>query len=172
VVVCIDARNVAQAGSVKPRMRELMSEAFASLSLGFIISAAHLSNSRDQDSISPTRGMSGASQKSLSKSEILRDNFGMESIKDLPVSVIIVVAIFCGYLLHAIMSRIIDRHLKRTDDHDKALQDNTMAIMELRVEIKNIREIISDHYKLRQDVNVLHERIRNLQKAGLNGSET
>ena len=157
---------------MKPRVRQQLGEVFASLSLAFIIIAAHLSSYRDQDSILRTTGMSGDSQKSLLKNEILRDNFGMESIKDLPVSVIIIIAIFCGYVLHALVSRIIDRFLKQNDDNAEALQQNTLAITELRVEIKNIREIISDHYKLRQDVNVLHERMRNLQKAGLNGSET
>ena len=149
-----------------------MSEAFALLSTVFTIHAAHLSRSRDQGLVLTVSVMTSASEKSLSKSEILRDNFGMESIKDLPVSVIIIIAIFCGYVLHALVSRIIDRFLKQNDDNAEALQQNTLAITELRVEIKNIREIISDHYKLRQDVNVLHERMRNLQKAGLNGSET
>jgi hypothetical protein len=149
-----------------------MSEVFASLSIVFIINAARLSRSNDQGLALTATGMSSANEKSLSKNEILRDNFGMESIKDLPVSVIIIIAIFCGYVLHAIISKLIDRFLKQNDDRDDALQANTMAITELRIEIKNIREIISDHYKLRQDVNVLHERLRGMQKAGQNGSET
>lgn len=149
-----------------------MSEVFALLSIGFIINAARLSRSNDLVLALTASGMSSASEKSLSKSEIIRENFGMESIKDLPVSVIIIIAIFCGYVLHAIISRLIDRFLKQNDDRDVALQANTTAITELRIEIKNIREIISDHYKLRQDVNVLHERVRGLQKAGSNGPET
>jgi len=48
----------------------------------------------------------------------------------------------------------------------RALQDCTIAITELKIEFKNFKEVISIIPKMKQDLDVAHERIRYITKEG------
>lgn len=49
-------------------------------------------------------------------------------------------------------------------DNIKATQENTLALTKLQVEMQNLKELISMIPKMKQDIDVAHERIRQINK--------
>lgn len=58
---------------------------------------------------------------------------------------------------------------QHSKDQDEALNKNTMALIELQIQIKNLTEIISILPRLRADLDVAHSKIRALEKADDDG---
>lgn len=69
-----------------------------------------------------------------------------------------------GALILLLLKEIIGYFSNKKRDHDnaqlKATTENTLAVTELRVEVKNLKEVIAPLPKMKEDLFIAHERIR------------
>ena len=56
-------------------------------------------------------------------------------------------------------------------ENTKALQETTLAITELKVELKHINEKLADMPKMKRDIDVAHELIRQLRGSPPRGAQ-
>lgn len=81
-----------------------------------------------------------------------------ELIKSLPASVQVLIIMVLGWFFKEYWEDRKDK--KKTQD--EALNKNTLAIVELQVQIKNLAEVLSILPKFKQDLDYAHEKIRDL----------
>ncbi|OQB05760.1 MAG: hypothetical protein BWY19_00785 [bacterium ADurb.Bin212] len=70
-----------------------------------------------------------------------------------------IVGAICGFLGIKIFEMVFDKH----KDHEDKLQMNTIAIVELKGEIKRLNDYLARVDKLEKDTNQAHQRIRDLK---------
>lgn len=81
----------------------------------------------------------------------------MESLSPGVVAIISAVA---GFMAVKLFDMVFDKSKR----HDERLQENTVAITALQVEIRHLNERLADLYRLRHDVDAAHQNIRDLRK--------
>lgn len=69
------------------------------------------------------------------------------------------IGVICGFLAVKIFEMIFDNH----KNHEEKLNLNTIAIVELRGEIKRLNDYLTKVDKLEKDTNEAHRRIREIQ---------
>lgn len=80
---------------------------------------------------------------------------------------IAMISAVAGFLAVKIFDMVFDKSRR----HDDRLQENTVAITTLQVEIKHLNERLADLYRLRHDMDAAHQNIRDLRKR-VDASET
>lgn len=60
--------------------------------------------------------------------------------------------------------KLFDMVFDKSKRHDERLQENTVAITALQVEIRHLNERLADLYRLRHDVDAAHQNLRDLRK--------
>lgn len=69
-------------------------------------------------------------------------------------------ALTWGLLGVLIVKEFISLFFSRHRDNVLALQDNTMAIIELKIELRHMKQAIEEVPKLRKDIDAAHEKLR------------
>lgn len=80
---------------------------------------------------------------------------------------IAMISAVAGFLAVKIFDMVFDKSRR----HDDRLQENTVAITTLQVEIKHLNERLADLYRLRHDMDAAHQNLRDLRKR-VDASET
>lgn len=70
-----------------------------------------------------------------------------------------IIGAIAGFLAVYVFKMIFENH----KDHDSKLNQNTLAIVELKGEIKRLNDYLAKVDKLEKDTNEAHRRIRDLQ---------
>lgn len=71
------------------------------------------------------------------------------------------VLLICG--LFWLLNKLWDQKMAKGKDQDSQLSQLTIAMVELKVEVKNMSQILSLLPKLVQDSNAAHDKIRSLE---------
>jgi uncharacterized protein YoxC len=92
----------------------------------------------------------------------------MDTLSEAPPYLLIAVIVVLCWLVKELW----DYRKRISNKHDSLLQQNTLALVELKVEVKNLKETISPLLrkteKLEKDVNSLHE-ARRQDRGGKSG---
>lgn len=80
---------------------------------------------------------------------------------ELPPPVLIALTVALLWLFKFIFKDTWQSHKERMDKHDNLLQQNTLALTELKVELRNLKELFlsinSKQDKIEKDINALHK---------------
>lgn len=71
-----------------------------------------------------------------------------------------------GAILLILVRELLGLFFNSRKDQIKATQENTLAVTKLQVEMQNLKELISGIPKMKQDIDVAHERLRQLTNQG------
>lgn len=81
-------------------------------------------------------------------------------LKSMPQGVLIAIILLLAFVLNGYWK---DRK-KGLERHDKALEDNTKAILRLQIQLESITQVLTLVPKLKADIDFAHDKIRNLEQ--------
>lgn len=79
---------------------------------------------------------------------------------DLSTELWTLLSVIAGFMAVKLFDMIFDKSKR----HDERLQENTIAITALQVEIKHLNEKLSEFHRLKHDVDQAHHSIREMKK--------
>jgi len=85
----------------------------------------------------------------------------VDYLKTMPVGVLIAIILGLGFILNGYWK---DRK-RGLDKRDKALEENTRAIIKLEIQIERLTDLLTIVPKLKADIDIAHEKIRDLQNS-------
>lgn len=93
----------------------------------------------------------------------------VEVLKDLPPSVLLALTLGLGMLFIALLKAcgwVFEKwwgeRKERQDKHDKALTENTLAIVKLQVQMERLNEFLHVIPEMQKDISALHKKIREI----------